>query len=250
MKIDISPSGPEAAQRAAQMGADAILDALAKRGEAAIILATGASQFGVLNALIDRTDIDWSNVTIFHLDEYEGIDASHPASFVRYLNDRFLSRVGAVKHFFSIHGDTDDINAEITRVNDAISGYNIDVAFVGIGENGHLAFNDPPADFATHAPFIRVMLDEKCRMQQANEGWFPSFKDVPEYAISMSIQQIMKSATIICTTPDERKADAVKGVIEGPVSNLCPASILQTHAKTFLFLDKSAASKLKNEKTV
>jgi glucosamine-6-phosphate deaminase len=244
MQIDISPTGPEAGARAGQTGADAILDALKARGEAAIILATGASQFNVLDALIERSDIDWSRVTIFHLDEYEGIGAAHPASFVRYLKDRFLSRVCAVKQFHSICGDTGDINAEIERVNDAIRGYGVDVAFVGIGENSHLAFNDPPADFETDAPFIRVVLDDKCRMQQANEGWFLSFKDVPEHAISMSINQIMKSKTIICTVPDERKADAARSVIEGEVSNLCPASILQTHANAFLFLDKAAASKL------
>jgi glucosamine-6-phosphate deaminase len=245
MHIHISSSKSEAGKRAAQKGADAIGAAIQARGEASIILATGASQFEVLDALVDIPGTDWSCTTIFHLDEYIGIEATHSASFIRYLQERFLARVPAVKDFVAINGNAANIDLEIQRISSITSKFNIDVAFVGIGENGHLAFNDPPADFDTDAPFIRVELDKKCRTQQSNEGWFPTFEDVPSQAISMSIKQITKSSTIICTVPDERKAQAVKAALEGEITNLCPASVLQTHANTFFFLDTAAAKLLR-----
>ena len=245
MHIHISSSESEAGKRAAQKGADAIGAAIQARGEASIILATGASQFEVLDALVDIPGIDWSCTTIFHLDEYIGIEATHSASFIRYLQERFLARVPAVKDFVAINGNAANIDLEIQRISSITSKFNIDVAFVGIGENGHLAFNDPPADFDTNDPFIRVELDKKCRTQQSNEGWFPTFEDVPSQAISMSIKQITKSSTIICTVPDERKAQAVKAALEGEITNLCPASVLQTHANTFFFLDTAAAKLLR-----
>lgn len=245
MHIHISSSESEAGKRAAQKGADAIGAAIQARGEASIILATGASQFEVLDALVDIPGIDWSCTTIFHLDEYIGIEATHSASFIRYLQERFLARVPAVKDFVAINGNAANIDLEIQRISSITSKFNIDVAFVGIGENGHLAFNDPPADFDTDAPFIRVELDKKCRTQQSNEGWFPTFEDVPSQAISMSIKQITKSSTIICTVPDERKAQAVKAALEGEITNLCPASVLQKHANTFFFLDTAAAKLLR-----
>lgn len=245
MHINISSSESEAGKRAAQKGADAIGAAIQARGEASVILATGSSQFEVLDALVDITEIDWSCTTIFHLDEYIGIEATHSASFIRYLKERFLVRVPEVKDFVAVNGNAANIDLEIQRVSSIASKFNIDVAFVGIGENGHLAFNDPPADFETDAPFIRVELDKKCRTQQSNEGWFPTFEDVPRQAISMSIKQITKSATIICTVPDERKAQAVKAALEGEITNLCPASVLQTHANTFFFLDTAAAKMLR-----
>ena len=245
MQINIFSSEQEAGRRAAQKGADAIGAAIQARGEASVILATGASQFEVLDALVDIRGIDWPCITIFHLDEYIGIEATHSASFIRYLKERFLARVPAVKGFVAINGNAANIDLEIQRVSSIASKFDIDVAFVGIGENGHLAFNDPPADFETDAPFIRVELDKKCRTQQSNEGWFPTFEDVPSQAISMSIKQITKSATIICTVPDERKAQAVKAALEGEITNLCPASVLQTHANTFFFLDTTAAKLLR-----
>lgn len=245
MHIHISSSESEAGKCAAQKGADAIGAAIQARGEASIILATGASQFEVLDALVDIPGIDWSCTTIFHLDEYIGIEATHSASFIRYLQERFLARVPAVKDFVAINGNAANIDLEIQRISSITSKFNIDVAFVGIGENGHLAFNDPPADFDTDAPFIRVELDKKCRTQQSNEGWFATFEDVPSQAISMSIKQITKSSTIICTVPDERKAQAVKAALEGEITNLCPASVLQTHANTFFFLDTAAAKLLR-----
>ena len=244
MQAEILPSAKEAGIRAAHKGASAIRAALEKQNRARVILATGASQFHMLDELVKDTTIAWGRVDLFHLDEYVGVAESHAASFVGYLKQRFVDRVAKVGSFTFINGDNPDMGAEIARINAAIADTPIDVAFVGIGENGHLAFNDPPANFETEQPFLEVVLDEKCRLQQANEGWFGSIDLVPKRAISMSIRQIMKSDTIICTVPDERKAEAVQNVIEGPVSNLVPASILQTHAKARIFLDPGSASRL------
>ncbi len=234
----------EMAENAAAAGASLLKAAISRHVEAQIILATGASQFALIEVLTSDPDIDWSQVTVFHLDEYVGIDETHPASFVRYLRERFLARISGVKEMVFIKGNTGDTDQEIARVSQAILNVNIDVAFVGIGENSHLAFNDPPADFETTDPYICVEMDQECRQQQANEGWFATLDDVPTKAISMSIHQIMKSAAIICTVPNARKAQAVKWTIEGKVSNLHPASILQRHDAAYIFLDKDAASQL------
>ncbi len=247
MKTHIFPTSEETAARAADKGASLIKAAISARGEAFVVLATGASQFVLLERLVADKDIDWSLVTLFHLDEYVGIDETHPASFVRYLRERFLAKVPGVKDFVLINGNTGDIQSEIERINKAIARVQIDVAFVGIGENGHLAFNDPPANFETDMPFIHVELDEKCRWQQTNEGWFATFDDVPTHAITMSIKQIMKSSDIICTVLDERKAQAAKWTVEGEVSNMRPASILQTHEQAHIFLDGNAAALLGKE---
>jgi glucosamine-6-phosphate deaminase len=209
--------------------------------EANIILATGASQFHTLNTLINYKIIDWSKVTVFHLDEYIGIDESHPASFRKYLRERFLEKVGNVKNFHFINGNAQNPLDECERLSRLIKPLQIDVALVGIGENGHLAFNDPPADFETEVPYIVADLDEKCRLQQVGEGWFEGLDDVPKQAISMSVRQIMKSKSIICSVPDKRKAQAVKACVLGEVSNLHPASILQTHDDCTIYLDKHSA---------
>ncbi|PKL12972.1 MAG: glucosamine-6-phosphate deaminase, partial [Spirochaetae bacterium HGW-Spirochaetae-8] len=190
--------------------------------------------------------VDWSKVTCFHLDEYVGISEAHPASFRKYLRERFVQRVGTVKTFHFINPDKDP-QRECDRLGRRISAVHIDVAFLGIGENGHLAFNDPPADFATTASYIVVGLDHDCRMQQLGEGWFTTFDDVPSQAISMTISQIMKSKTIIATVPDTRKALAVKNAVEGPVSVMCPSSVMQNHADCTLFLDPASASSLKKK---
>ncbi len=234
---------------AAEYGAAAIKKALSDTGAAAIILATGASQFEMLESLVSMSDIDWSNVTVFHLDEYIGLPETHPASFRKYLKERFVANVPALKAFHFVEGDRDNPAKECQRLNEIIQAYSIDAGFVGIGENGHLAFNDPPADFDTEDPFIIVNLDEACRKQQLGEGWFPSLDDVPAQAISMSITQMMESRRLIVTVPDTRKAEAVKGAVEGEVSAMCPASILQTHPDCTLFLDTESASLLmKNER--
>ena len=228
---------------AAREGADAIRSTIANKGHAAIIVATGASQFEMLNALVSET-IDWSRVTAFHLDEYVGIGADHPASFRAYLDKRFVRCVSPLQAFIPVNGDALDIEAELKRLNERLSRESIDVCFAGIGENGHLAFNDPPADFKTHDPYIVVKLDEACRRQQLGEGWFETLADVPDKAISMSIHQIMKSVKLILSVPDQRKAEAVKHTVESAVTNQYPASIAQQHADCSLHLDTYSASAL------
>jgi glucosamine-6-phosphate deaminase len=238
MEIIISETKQELGKLAAQKGAELIRDTIQKSGKANIIVATGASQFEMLGELV-KEDIDWSVVTGFHLDEYIGIGISHPASFRKYLKERFVDLV-PIKAFHYVDGSNDSV-AECKRLGEIIRQHAIDVAFVGIGENGHLAFNDPPADFETENPYLVVNLDDDCRRQQLGEGWFPTFDDVPKQAISMSIKQIMKSKHIICSVPDERKAVAVKNTLESEVSPLVPASVMQLHPSTWLFLDKSSA---------
>ncbi len=238
MKIIISETKQELGRKAAQKGAEIIRQAILERGKATIIIPTGASQFEMLSELV-KADIDWSVVTAFHLDEYIGITETHPASFRKYLKDRFVDIVSP-KDFIYINGDVDP-EAECLRLGSLISKHSVDVAFVGIGENGHLAFNDPPADFETEAPYLVVALDEACRLQQMGEGWFPTINDVPEKAISMSIRQIMKSKAIICSVPDLRKAEAVKKTVEGLITPEAPASILRQHESAWLYLDPDSA---------
>jgi glucosamine-6-phosphate deaminase len=241
MKTVISENREELGRKAAVKGGQLILDAIRVKGEANIILATGASQFKMLEVLV-RQKINWKKVHVFHLDEYIGLPEIHPASFRRYLKERFSDLVNP-QSFAYINGETNP-DQECVRLGDLIGSYPIDVAFVGIGENGHLAFNDPPADFETEDPYIVVSLDEKCRRQQMGEGWFPSFDDVPGKAISMSIKQIMKSKTIICSVPDLRKAEAVQKTLEEPVTPWVPASILRQHKDAWLYLDKDSSSLL------
>jgi len=241
MNIEISETKKELGVAAAQKGAQLILEAIQKNGKANIIVATGASQFEMLEELVKK-EIDWSKVTCFHLDEYIGMPITHPASFRKYLKERFADKTD-VKEFNYINGEFNPED-ECKRLNKIIGKLSIDVAFVGIGENGHLAFNDPPADFDTDAPYIVVDLDEDCRKQQMGEGWFKTLEVVPTQAISMSIKQILKSGSIICSVPDKRKAKAVKGAVSGIVTPQVPSSILQNHNATWLYLDKEAASLL------
>jgi glucosamine-6-phosphate deaminase len=244
MDIVIMPDKRELGKAAAAAGAEHVRAALRERGTANIIVATGASQFEMLEQLVREPDIAWPRVTAFHLDEYVGLPINHPASFRRYLWERFVSRLPLpLKSFHYLDGEG-DARAECRRVGEIIRRHPIDVAFVGIGENGHLAFNDPPADFETDEPYIVVELDDACRRQQLGEGWFPTFDDVPHQAISMSVRQIMSSRAIICTVPDQRKAEAVRNAVESAVTPQVPASILQRHESVTLFLDEPAASGL------
>ncbi|AOO84050.1 glucosamine-6-phosphate deaminase [Bosea vaviloviae] len=243
LDIRIVPDKVTLGAQAAALGAAAIREALARHGEATIIVATGASQFEVLQHLVAAEGIDWSKVTAFHLDEYVGLSEAHPASFRRYLRERFVAPLGGAVTFIPVDGENDP-QPETQRLNALIAGQRIDVCFAGIGENCHLAFNDPPADFETTEPYIVVTLDEACRRQQFGEGWFESLTAVPQRAISMSVRQIMTSKLIVLSVPDERKARATRDAVEGPVSPLHPASILQTHPNTVLFLDPPAASLL------
>ena len=241
MIIIKSKSKPELGRQAAVMGANLINEALHVNGQAYIIVATGASQFEMLSELI-KQKVDWTKVTAFHLDEYIGVPEKHPASFRKYLKERFVDQI-SLKKFHYVNGETEP-QKECIRLGEIIHQHPIDVAFVGIGENGHLAFNDPPADFETEEPYLLVNLDEKCRLQQLGEGWFPTLADVPGQAISMSVKQIMKSKAIICSVPDRRKAEAVIESVEGEVTPMVPASILQLHPATWLYLDNESASLL------
>ena len=243
MDINVYDDKKEMGLEAAGTGAARIRQVINAEGHANIVLATGASQFEMLDALV-KEDLDWGCVTVFHLDEYVGLPESHPASFRKYLRERFEERLPKPLRDFHYIDAEGDCRAEINRLNKLICEHPIDVAFIGIGENGHLAFNDPPADFETEQPFIVVELDEDCRLQQVGEGWFDGLEDVPEQAISMSIRQIMKADTIVCTVPDERKAEAVRKALEGAVTPDVPASILQEHPDCFMFLDRDSASLL------
>jgi glucosamine-6-phosphate deaminase len=242
MQIDISPSKQELGRRAAAAGAEEIRQAIRERGQANVLVATGASQFEVLGELVQAPNIDWSKVVFFHLDEYIGMAETHPASFHKYLKERLVTRLPQPPRAFHFIDGQGNVAAECRRIGKLIQEYPIDVAFIGIGENGHLAFNDPPADFETDHPYIIVSLDEACRRQQFREGWFSSLAEVLTKAISISIRQLMKSRTIICSVPDQRKAEAVKNALTGPFTPQVPASILQRHPRTTIFLDRDSSS--------
>ena len=246
MKVEIYDTPHELGKAAGIRAAQLIREAIEINETATIILATGTSQLETLKQLVSTTDIDWSKVLMFHLDEYIGLPITHPASFRKYLQERFISKIPSLKTACLINGEADP-QQECERLGKLITAHTIDVALVGIGENGHLAFNDPPADFETETPYIVVNLDAACKQQQMGEGWFRSIEDVPQKAISMSVKQIMQSKNIICSVPDERKALAVKNCLEQQVSNLYPASILQTHPGCVVYLDKAAASLLRDQ---
>jgi glucosamine-6-phosphate deaminase len=234
----------EMGKTAAAQAAAVIKEAIESRGQANIILATGTSQIEMLRNLTATEGVDWAKVTMFHLDEYIGLGADHPASFRKYLKEKFVNKVLNLKAVYFVNGDADDPEQECQRLGTIIAAHAIDAAMVGIGENGHLAFNDPPADFKTEEPFIVVDLDERCRKQQLGEGWFETLKQVPQQAISMSIRQIMKSACLIVSVPEKRKAEAVRNALEGQVTAMCPASMLQRHKNCKIFMDEDAASLL------
>jgi glucosamine-6-phosphate deaminase len=247
MNIHVEPDKNNLGRMAAACVAESLRETLQDRGEANVIFATGASQFDMFHELV-RLDLDWNRVNCFHLDEYLGLSDTHPASFRRYLKERFCEQVNGPKMFHWVQGDSPDPSVECDRLGKLIRQHPIDVACIGIGENSHLAFNDPPADFETEDPYLVVELDEACRRQQMGEGWFSSFEDVPSQAISMSIRQILKSAEIVCTVPDQRKAQAVRAAVEGPVTPEVPASILQQHPHVAMVLDTDSASLLQAQK--
>ena len=230
---------------AATHAAGSIRGAIDRRGKARIVAATGASQLDFLAALTAESGIDWARVELFHLDEYVGLPESHPASFRRYLREHLIDRTRVGRyHFLDGEGKPDEVRARVGR---ALSEEDVDVMFAGIGENGHLAFNDPPADFETTEPYIVVKLDEACRRQQVGEGWFARVEDVPDTAISMSIRQMLSAREMLIIVPDTRKAAAVKATMEAEISPAVPASILRTHPNVTLYLDEPAASLLKPE---
>ena len=230
-------------QAAAQQAAAAIRRALAQRRQARIIAATAASQAEFLDALTGSSDIDWKKVEAFHLDEYIGLPVTHPGSFRKMLLEQLVRKTGIVNYHL-LDGDAPDPSKVLRRVGEQLASAPIDIAFLGIGENGHIAFNDPPADFQTEEPYIIVNLDEACRRQQVGEAWFADISQVPKQAISMSARQILKAREILAVVPDTRKAEAVKACFEGEISPMAPASILRTHPNATVYLDKNSASLL------
>jgi glucosamine-6-phosphate deaminase len=231
---------------AARHAARSLRTTIAANGQARIVVATGASQLAFLEALTAEPDIAWEHVELFHLDEYVGITADHPASFRKYLQERLIAKTGITRYHL-LDSERDPL-AVAERVGRLLTAAPIDVTFAGIGENAHLAFNDPPADFTTERPYIVVTLDDACRRQQVGEGWFRAIEEVPGTALSMSVRQIVSAREMICVVPDARKAEAVQAAVEGPVTPEVPASILQTHPNVTLYLDVPSAARLSPER--
>jgi glucosamine-6-phosphate deaminase len=243
--VHILNTSTEAGTEAAMDATETLKQLLSKKQTVNIVLATGMSQVDMLNDLSASREIEWSRVRMFHLDEYAGLSESHPASFRKYLKEKFIQKVSPpLQEVNLIRGDAPEPYAECQRLNEKIRSFNIDLKLLGLGENGHVAFNDPPADFETTEPYIMVELDNVCRNQQLREGWFPDFDSVPKKAITMSVHQIMKAEHIICTVPGKQKAEAVRNCLEKEVSNQYPGSILQKHPNCRYYLDKDSASLL------
>ena len=241
-KITILADKHSLGQAAADHAARSLRRTLSDQGSARVVAATGASQFEFLDALTRAPNIDWTRVEVFHLDEYVGLPSTHPASFRKYLLERLIHKAG-ITQYHLLDGDGDPQGA-LRKIGAELQSKPVDILFAGIGENGHLAFNDPPADFQVDAPYLIVDLDEACRQQQVNEGWFSKLTDVPRKAISMSVRQILRSREIIAAVPDTRKARAVKACLEGEISPMMPASILRTHPNSTIYLDKESAALL------
>jgi len=243
LNLTVSPDKYCLARAAAEQAATTIRHSISVRGCTRIVVATGASQFEFLEQLTRAPDIDWKNVEMFHLDEYLNMPPTHPASFRKYLRERLIDKAGITGvHLLDGERDPGEVISEMTA---EIRKAPVDVAFVGIGENGHLAFNNPPADFDTDEAYIVVELDESCRRQQLGEGWFQSLEEVPRRALSMTVGQVLKAKQIIAVVPDARKAQAVGKCFCGEISPMTPASILRTHPNTFVYLDKDSAALLK-----
>jgi len=242
MRIRVLKGRNALGKAAAEQGAAAMQRAIRETGRARIIGASAASQFEFLEELTSTPGIDWKKVELFHLDEYIGLPKIHPASFCKFLQDRLISKTGIVTYHF-LDGEKDP--AEVIRqTNEAIRAAPIDVAFVGIGENGHLAFNDPPADFETEEPYIVVNPDRVCRQQQVGEGWFKNHEAVPTQAISMSVKQVLKSKEILAVVPGPKKAEAIKACFDGSISPMAPSSILRRHTNATIYLDRESAALL------
>lgn len=243
MRLKIFHDRGSLSQAAAEQAASAIRRAIAEQGRARIVAATAASQIEFLDALSKASGIDWTRVEAFHLDEYIGLPVTHPGSFRKMLLEQLIRKTGIVKYHL-LDGDADDPAAVARTVGKNLASAPVDIAFLGIGENGHIAFNDPPADFEIEAPYIVVNLDEACRQQQVGEAWFANISQVPKQALSMSVRQILKSKELLAVVPDLRKAQAVKACFEGEIGRMAPASILRTHSNATVYLDKKSASML------
>lgn len=245
MRLQILEDRISLGNAAAAQASAAMKRAIAAYGRVRIIGASAASQFEFLEVLTGTPGIDWKSVELFHLDEYIGLPMTHPASFCKFLQDRLIAKAGVTRYHL-LNGE-EDPGEVIRRTNQAITAAPIDVAFVGIGENGHLAFNDPPADFETEEPYIVVNLDEACRRQQVGEGWFADLEAVPKRAISMSVRQVLRAREILAVVPGPKKAVAIKACFDGPISPMAPSSILRTHANATVYLDRESAALLSKE---
>jgi len=243
INVHILPSNKEVGQKAAEDFATKISAIIANKGEAAAILATGNSMLTFFEALRARKDIAWNKVTLFHMDEYLGMSDQHPASFPNYIRKNLTNHV-TPKVFYPMKGDASDTQSELHRYNDLLRRFPADICVLGIGENGHLAFNDPPADFATRDLIHIVTLDERCRMQQVNEGHFETIADVPKRAITLTVPALLNAKYVLAIIPEARKAEAVKKALEGPVTPECPGSILRTRSNVTMYLDQESASQL------
>ncbi len=244
MRIVISKTAEDLGKRAADAAEIIIKDAIEKNGEARIILSTGASQFETLKALTAK-DIDWSKVTMFHLDEYVNLPETHPASFRKYLKERFVAKTNVGKAHF-----VDGTKENIAFLTEEIRKAPVDLGIVGIGVNGHIAFNDPPADFETKDAYIIVNLDETCRNQQVGEGWFKTFDDVPSQAVSMTVYQIMQCKNIVTAVPHAEKAWAIENTLKGDLTNIVPATMLKMHDNWQLFTDANSHKDVKEIKAI
>jgi len=242
LQIKVLADKQSLGRTAAEHAANSLRAVIRAHGSARVVAATGASQFEFLEALTSAPGIAWSRVELFHLDEYVGLPIAHPASFRRYLLERIIQKTGITQHHL-LDGEGDP-QAVAKQVGHQLASRPVDILFAGIGENGHLAFNDPPADFETEQPYLLVELDQACRRQQVNEKWFATLEEVPRRAISMSIRQILRAKEILVMVPEIRKAEAVKSCLEGAISPLAPASILREHAHTTVYLDRDSASLL------
>ena len=244
MKVNVYDNNILMGQAASDFVTEKLAAAIEQNGKANLILATGASQFQFIDAFKKEPAVDWSKITVFHMDEYKDMSDQHPASFRKYLRERILNEVKPAEVYY-MKGDAENIDEELNRYENLLKNNPVDVACIGIGENGHIAFNDPPvADFNDPRLVKVVELDDACRRQQMGEGWFKTFEDVPTHALSLTIPAIMNCKAISCVVPDKRKADAIYKTLNNPVDTACPATILRTHPDTAVFLDPNSASKL------
>ena len=242
MVLKVFPDKKSLGNAAATQAAIAIRRAIRDRGTARVVAATAASQSEFLPALVREPEIDWARVELFHLDEYIGLPATHPGSFRKMLLELLVHKTG-IKNYHLLDGDADPSEV-VGRVGRALASAPIDIEFLGIGENGHIAFNDPPANFETEEPYLIVNLDEACRRQQVGEAWFADISQVPKQALSMSVKQILKAKEILAVVPDTRKAQAVKACFEGEISPMAPASILRSHPNATIYLDENSSALL------
>lgn len=243
MPVHVFASNEAMGQRAADDLAETLKQVVAGQGRASVILATGNSQLNLMKALRVKTDVPWDKIVLFHMDEYLGMSDRHPASFARYIREKLVDYVHP-RTFYPLRGDAPNVQAELERYRALLDAHPADVCVLGIGENGHLAFNDPPADFKTTAVIHIVDLDHKCRMQQVGEGHFPTLDDVPTQALSLTVPALLAANKMLCLVPEARKAEAIKAALEGPVTPDCPASILRTQRHVTMYLDVDSAAML------